>query len=469
MGMSPFRLPTERNLETSVDVEPVANALNSLALLNATERLPALDAWVTRTAAALTPEQRRANRLVFDGLGYALPLERSFADFPAYLADLEQQRPEVLRDQFLRALLRQSHRQSGAAEGLPDRAAPLADFQTYLAYLEQLDLTGPVDRALQGEVHRLLNDPPAMHDLIVTHLRAMWEGVLEAEWQKVLPGLQGQVHTLTRGGDDGPTGADKLAQFIGRSPGEDVQAGLPGDRAIIFVPSPHVGRYVTRLEGEATIWRFFDAPRNFPVLMRSAPVGRAELIGRLNALADDTRLRILELFAEHDQLSAQEIMATLNLPQSSVSRYLKQLGAYVFEQRGGTIKRYRFSPASLELTFQALGRLLAGQERPQERPEDARGAFPAELRRFLDRQGRVTGWPTRAKDKIILLEYFASRFEPGRDYSEKEVNAVLLAHMHPFFKDYVTIRRALYDYRFFDRERDGSRYWRAEPGAPAAD
>jgi hypothetical protein len=56
----------------------------------------------------------------------------------------------------------------------------------------------------------------------------------------------------------------------------------------------------------------------------------------------------------------------------------------------------------------------------------------------------------------------ASRFESGRDYTEKEVNAVLLERMHPIFKDYAIPRRELYDNGYLDREADGSRYWRTD-------
>ena len=56
-----------------------------------------------------------------------------------------------------------------------------------------------------------------------------------------------------------------------------------------------------------------------------------------------------------------------------------------------------------------------------------------------------------------MLEYLAGFFEQGRVYSEKEVNALLL--LQSTFKDSAALRRALYDYRFMNRTRDGSRYW----------
>ena len=57
------------------------------------------------------------------------------------------------------------------------------------------------------------------------------------------------------------------------------------------------------------------------------------------------------------------------------------------------------------------------------------------------------------------LLYLASRFEADRSYSEAEVNELLEA-LHTFH-DPATLRRDLYEHGFFERERDGSRYWLA--------
>jgi len=194
------------------------------------------------------------------------------------------------------------------------------------------------------------------------------------------------------------------------------------------------------------------------------------LLTRLSGLADETRLRILELFAEQNELSAQEIMARLDLSQSSVSRHLKQLAPYVVERRGeGASKFYGLSPAQLSLTFQALRQILEGDTTEIEERPPAPADYPRDLRRFLDARGRATAWPTKRRDQLLLLEYMAAQFEPGRDYTEKQVNAVLIEHMHPTFDDYAILRRELYNYGYLDRERDGSRYWRAERPVASAD
>jgi hypothetical protein len=82
----------------------------------------------------------------------------------------------------------------------------------------------------------------------------------------------------------------------------------------------------------------------------------------------------------------------------------------------------------------------------------------ARLKRFLDAQERLTVWPAKLKDKLLVLEYLASRFEWQRTYHEKEVNAVL-NEWHTF-GDWALLRRYLCDYGFFNRQSDGSAYWR---------
>ena len=85
-----------------------------------------------------------------------------------------------------------------------------------------------------------------------------------------------------------------------------------------------------------------------------------------------------------------------------------------------------------------------------------RAALPRELRPFVDEAGRLARWPARQKVQRMAVAYLAARFEPGREYSEQEVNFLLL-DWHTF-GDWALLRRALFDWKFLDRERDGSRY-----------
>lgn len=80
------------------------------------------------------------------------------------------------------------------------------------------------------------------------------------------------------------------------------------------------------------------------------------------------------------------------------------------------------------------------------------------LARFLDEEKRVTMLPAKKEKRDCVLAYLAEKFEPGRDYTEKEVNA-LLSVWHTF-DDFFLLRRELVDHKLLLRERNGSRYWR---------
>ncbi len=72
--------------------------------------------------------------------------------------------------------------------------------------------------------------------------------------------------------------------------------------------------------------------------------------------------------------------------------------------------------------------------------------------------GRLSTFPLKQKQKLVVLREIAKRFERDHTYSEKDVNAIL----RDVYDDHVTIRRYLIEYGFLDREADGSKYWRKD-------
>lgn len=69
------------------------------------------------------------------------------------------------------------------------------------------------------------------------------------------------------------------------------------------------------------------------------------------------------------------------------------------------------------------------------------------FRAFFE-EGRLLMLPVKRKKRLLVLDVFVRRFEPGRDYTEAEVNAVII----PVFSEYCTIRRELVDFGFMERE-----------------
>src|SRR3979409_68028 len=94
---------------------------------------------------------------------------------------------------------------------------------------------------------------------------------------------------------------------------------------------------------------------------------------RLTALAYETRLHIVDLLVQGDEMSAQDIIAALDLSQSSVSRHLKQLVSmgYLYERRGeGANKTYRLSSFYFARTAHALERLASGENMQTRQAQD---------------------------------------------------------------------------------------------------
>ena len=422
-----------RDQTTIVAIDPVYNVLNSMALLSATERLPALPDFIKHAAAHLTPVQSHTNRLVFEALGSALGLDDMPQAFAVYLEVLSAQEPEQLRER-------------GA---------------TRLGQPWLLDAP-PADAALLREARALLDDPAKLHDVVVSHVRELWNNVFAAEWQRAERELQNQQRLLTQGMPHTESATpDRMLSTLHMYVACEA---LPlGVEQIGFVPSPHVGRYVARSLQNGALRLFFHAPRFFNILFRTSRIDMPELLGRINQLNDEMRLNIIKLFAARDKITAQEVMDELGLTQSTTSRALNQLSVFVQVGRSRDNKKtYTLQPAQFDVTIDAIRQLLVPPAAASTLPQESSSDYPPELRRFLDSRERVTTWPSKQKDRLLVLDYLASRFEPNTEYTEREVNAIITRY-HAY-GDHATLRRELYDYGYLHRARDGSRYWLAEHG-----
>jgi DNA-binding transcriptional ArsR family regulator len=354
-----IRLP--QPVTVSFALEPVRNMLNSLCLINRLEELSGLDAWVTRTAAALTPEQLHTNRVVCEGLHYAIQPDKAWSSFPAYLDALAAQDPLVLRDRLFRAYARiaqNAAQDRGDTTPLPGQKELLASLETFLAF-EKKNFSH-INIPIEAEAHALLNDPPVMRDLIVSHLREMWDGFMAREWERVKPMLQESVHAFQQLDLTGQTPVE-IARTIDPALGENWWGRFIAQaEQVIFVPSAHLGPYASKFAGERAFVVFFGARLPEGTRVSSPALTRSELLVRLSALADDTRLSILDLLARDEELCAQDMMTRLDLSQSAASRHLRQLSAtgYVIERRREGAKCYRLNRDRFRNTIRALEQFL---------------------------------------------------------------------------------------------------------------
>jgi len=163
------------------------------------------------------------------------------------------------------------------------------------------------------------------------------------------------------------------------------------------------------------------------------------------AMADESRLKIVGLLSASEH-SVQDLAALLNLKEPTVSHHLAVLKELdlVRLRAEGNIHWYRMSQDVLR----KISRAVFSTE------NIARMALSAEAdgweRKVLDtfvRGERLSEIPVSRKKRWVILKWLAQRFEPGVNYSEADVNAILKQH----HEDCATLRRELIGYRMLSR------------------
>ena len=155
------------------------------------------------------------------------------------------------------------------------------------------------------------------------------------------------------------------------------------------------------------------------------------------AMADESRLKIIGLLsaAEH---SVQQLASTLDLKEPTVSHHLavlKQLDL-VRLRAEGNFHWYRLNEVVLGKISRAvfsrdnIARLAMSAE--------ARGSERKVLDNFVDGD-RLLEIPVSRRKRLVILKWLANFFEPGINYAEAQVNAILKLHHH----DCATLRREM--------------------------
>jgi len=98
-------------------------------------------------------------------------------------------------------------------------------------------------------------------------------------------------------------------------------------------------------------------------------------------------------------------------------------------------------------TYTAARAALAASRSPHQESYDAARDAQARVVGRLFREGRIERVPAKRKVRAAVLLEVLSRFEPGRDYAEREVNEVLLG-VH---EDFAYLRRELVNYHYLER------------------
>jgi len=354
--------------QINVSLQPAHNVFYSMLLINKSEHSYGYNSWVQETLEKMTPQERHTHRLVMTGLFYATTPTQTWSSFNAFIDYLEALDPETLVDKLLDAyaslpLVGESCNTTDGKPAPYDKAVILSDAESFLGFLRTRFDEKYIDIELETEAYNFAIDPQSMQELIINHLKYMWEKYLAPEWQRVRPMLEDAVWAFRQIDFQGKS-ALEIAQMVTDQDLEGTfwEELLNNTDQVTFVPNIHTGPYLGKLvAGERTVIMFgARLPKGAHIY--APDLSRTEILVRLTALADDNRLRILKFIAQNGEQRSQDIMQALELSQSATSRHLKQLSAtgYISERRCESAKCYRLNTERVDETLQAISAFLIG-------------------------------------------------------------------------------------------------------------
>ena len=182
-----------------------------------------------------------------------------------------------------------------------------------------------------------------------------------------------------------------------------------------------------------------------------------ELVAVFKALADSSRLKIVGLLAQQPY-TVEQLAAMLDLKPPTISHHLSKLAevGLVSARAEGYYNVYQLEKTALSASMQ---RILSTDQIASVTADVDLDAFDRKVvNDYLLPDGRLKTIPAQQKKLEAVLRYVARSFTPGKRYSEKQVNEILVR----FHEDTASLRRELVGYRLMEREGGGGEYWRAE-------
>jgi DNA-binding transcriptional ArsR family regulator len=345
------------------------NLVSILSLLYRAVPGSELDPWLIATRRGLPPELKETLDLLHGFSGrllyyveepvmrfHPLRADRLGATFDDLMQFMVEQPPVTYREMAANALAR-VHRDLGRPpldlEGAGDAAWRRA-------------LDPALTTTYPDDILPLILDPIQLKERTIGLFRGVWEHGYGADYAAALPMLT-EAARLGAGTADRGFGL-AFADLTGSRPPGSLIALLADAETVVFCPSLHIGSFISYINYPPALIVFYDAlglinrvntgivaPPVEPIAPPKGRLGADELVEPLRALADPTRLRILDALA-NGELYAQEIVNRLGIAQSAVSRHLAQLERCgvvgVHAKRG--MKYYAINPEQLDALATAI-------------------------------------------------------------------------------------------------------------------
>lgn len=187
--------------------------------------------------------------------------------------------------------------------------------------------------------------------------------------------------------------------------------------------------------------------------MGSEHMSEAETIRLFKCLADKSRLQILKSLMIED-MDVERLADRLDLTPATISFHLKKLA------EAGAVRSYKKQYYTMYALCKEVFMTRILDIIREESDEAALQAQrdDAYRKRVLDsffEYGKLKSIPVQRKKERIVLEEISKAFEPGRIYTEREVNIIIA----DVYDDFCTIRRDMIGEQLMEREN--GKYWLA--------
>lgn len=360
---------------------------------------------------------------------------------PEFLAGLAAMEPAHWRDSLLARLAADTEHDA------PTLLAQRKALRDALA-LRFPDQPAP-DPAALTRLHAGLSDPAQLLAAIVALLDTAYEAYWLPEWPALSAVLKFRVALLSA---LPPLAAPEAILASLPAPALPLPP-LAGLERMVLVPTPLIPGRTLCWRGPRTLW-CFSAPENAAAGAYSRPLSRVDLAAQLRTLGSEAALALLAATNDGAEHPEADLLA---LTEPTTLQELVAHGFLRVRHLDETTALYRAVPTRIAAAYAELAKHLSGQAPPPE-PAPANGReIPADLRRFINQDGRMVIWPAKYQVRLKILAFLCELFEPGRDYTEREIKALLAPHTGI---DHVNLRRMLCDEGFLERDSRGTVYRR---------
>lgn len=163
----------------------------------------------------------------------------------------------------------------------------------------------------------------------------------------------------------------------------------------------------------------------------------------LKLLADETRLEILNILLKEDSY-VEKIACELSLTPATICYHLKKM------ESAGVVncsrsQFYIIYSLNREIFDKPLFAFIK-----DEKTVDTEEKYRKTVLSNFFKYGRLTQIPTQRKKREIVLSEILRQFESDREYTEKEVNEIILR----YHEDYCTIRREMIAFGMMTRHHE---------------